>query len=292
MTVSPSWNPIVDLQTLWSYPYARHALLAGTVVAVVAGVVGWLMVHRHQSFLGHTLSLVAYPGAALATTLGFPVALGAYCAVSAAALVAVATEERGDASTRRAAAVTGTIQALALAIGAIVSAASPTFVESTTSLLFGSFLGVTANDLLAVAAVGLVVLVVVATCARPLLLATFDPQAAHAAGLPVRLLSAIEIVVLGIVVASVSQITGSLLVFALLVMPAAAATELTVHLWHQVGFAVGIALVVVWVGIAVAFFAPRLPLGFTITSAGMAAYLLARASKWRPTRRSIARAAA
>jgi zinc/manganese transport system permease protein len=95
----------------------------------------------------------------------------------------------------------------------------------------------------------------------------------------VRFLDATEILVLGIVVAAVSQITGALLVFALLVMPAAAAVQLTTTVWTSIGLSIALGLIVVWTGICTAFYLPHLPLGFTITTAGMALYLLSAA--WR-----------
>jgi len=279
MTPQASWNLFADLSAMWSYPYCRNALIAGSFVAIMAGAMGWLMVLRKQSFLGHTLSLVAYPGAAAATALGIPILFGYYGAVLIAAAVAVSSSSRGLGGERRAAATTGTIQAVALAAGVLLSSLSPSFLESTTTLLFGSFLGVTSTEVLATAIVAVVVLSVLGVCARPLVLTTFDPLAGEAAGLPVRIFDAVEVLLLGVVVAAVSQITGALLVFALLVMPAAAAVQLTTKVWRSVGLSIALGLVVVWAGISIAFYLPHLPLGFTITTTGMALYLVS--SGWR-----------
>ena len=279
MTPQASWNLFADLSAMWSYPYCGNALIAGSIVAIMAGAMGWLMVLRKQSFLGHTLSLVAYPGAAAATALGIPILFGYYGAVLIAAAVAVSSSSRGLGGERRAAATTGTIQAVALAAGVLLSSLSPSFLESTTTLLFGSFLGVTSTEVLATAIVAVVVLSVLGVCARPLVLTTFDPLAGAAAGLPVRIFDAVEVLLLGVVVAAVSQITGALLVFALLVMPAAAAVQLTTKVWRSVGLSIALGLVVVWAGISIAFYLPHLPLGFTITTTGMALYLVS--SGWR-----------
>src|SRR6266508_4431462 len=54
-----SWNPLTDIQQLFTYPFMVNALAAGTIVAVMAGVTGWFMVLRRQTFAGHTLSVVA-----------------------------------------------------------------------------------------------------------------------------------------------------------------------------------------------------------------------------------------
>jgi zinc/manganese transport system permease protein len=117
-------------------------------------------------------------------------------------------------------------------------------------------------------------LIVLAVIARPLLFSSVDPLVAAAAGVPVRLVSATFLLLLGVAVAGASQITGSLLVFALLVAPAATASRLTSRPAFGVGLAVLIALAVTWVGEALAFYSPY-PIGFWVTSLAFAGYLLA-----------------
>src|SRR2546423_12614213 len=91
----PSWNLVSDLRELTSFPFMVNALEAGTIVAVMAAVVGWFMVVRQQTFAGHTLSVVAFPGAAAASLAGLPVAVGYYgvCALTALVLSAVSGPE-------------------------------------------------------------------------------------------------------------------------------------------------------------------------------------------------------
>ncbi len=111
-----SWNPVHDVHELFVFPFMQHALAAGTIVAVMAGAVGWLMVLRRQTFAGHTLSVTAFTGASAAAYAGIPLAAGYYgiCVLGAAALA-------GTAGTRRSlsaeSAATGSVQALALALG-------------------------------------------------------------------------------------------------------------------------------------------------------------------------------
>src|SRR5581483_5501369 len=116
----------------------------------------------------------------------------------------------------------------------------------------------------------------VAVVARPLLFASIDPDVAAARGVRVRLLSVLFLVLLGLTVAEVSQITGTLLVFALLVMPAAAAQRLTARPAAGMAITVGIGLVVTWLGLAVAYFTPY-PIGFFLTPFAFAAYVGAAA---------------
>ncbi|MEI6700708.1 MAG: metal ABC transporter permease, partial [Actinomycetota bacterium] len=112
--------------------------------------------------------------------------------------------------------------------------------------------------------------------ARPLLLATFEATEARAMGIPVDALNVVFVVLLALVVAATSQITGALLVFALLVMPGATAQVLTPKVWRGCAIAVGLGLFIIWVGIGLSFFLPRLPLGFCVTSVGFTAYVVAR----------------
>src|SRR5262249_42692037 len=87
-TAGPNWNPIADLQEMWSFAFMVNAFRAGTIVAVLAGVMGYFMVLRQQSFAGHTLSLIGFPGAAGAVLIGVAPGYGyfAFCLVGALAI--------------------------------------------------------------------------------------------------------------------------------------------------------------------------------------------------------------
>ena len=104
-----------------------------------------------------------------------------------------------------------------------------------------------------------------AVIGRPLLFASIDPAVAASQGVPVRLLGGAFLVLLGLAAAAATQITGALLVFALLVMPAATAQRLTARPALSLALSVGIALGVIWAGLAVAYYSPY-PLGFWVTS--------------------------
>ena len=184
-----SLNPWTDLSTMWSYPYLRNALIAGSIVAIIAASVGWMMVQRRQSFLGHTLAVVSFPGASLALLFALPASVGYYGATVIAALIARQSSDAQTADDRQSNATIGTVQAVALATGLLVISRSSSFLTSTTSLLFGSFLGITSNEVLLIAVVGVVTGVVFIAIARPLLLATFDATEATAMGIPVAALN-------------------------------------------------------------------------------------------------------
>jgi zinc/manganese transport system permease protein len=274
-----SWNLVEDVRQLLLYPFMVNALRAGTIVAVVAGALGWYMVLRRQAFAGHTLAIVSFPGAAAAILIGVSATAGYFIAAIAAAIVIAAVPRSlGGRARSSESAVIGTVQAFALACGALFVSLYGGFLNGLTDLLFGSFLGISSSQVLTLLIVAALALVVLAVIGRPLFFATVDPDVAAARGVPVRLLGTIFLILLGCAAAEVSQITGALLVFALLVMPAATAQQLTTR--PLVSFAVTIALglAIVWLGLAVAYFSVY-PVGFYITTFGFGGYVLAAAGR-------------
>jgi zinc/manganese transport system permease protein len=278
--VNPSlgWNVAHDVDQLLVYPFMVHALEAGTIVAVLAGVVGWFMVLRQQAFAGHTLSVIAFPGAAGASLAGAPALVGYLGACTAGGLALSFVSLRGDRSRAGESAAIGSLQALALGLGFLFVSLYHGVLSDLNALLFGTFLGITQTQVVALLAIAVVCLAAVALAARPLLFASLDPGVAEARGVRVALLSTGFLVVLGLAVAATSQITGALLVFALLVTPAAAAQLITARPVPSLALTVALALAVSWLGLAAAYYSDR-PAGFTITSLAFAVYVAARL--WR-----------
>ncbi|HEX4539151.1 MAG TPA: metal ABC transporter permease [Acidimicrobiales bacterium] len=274
-TTGWSWNPASDVSQLFTYPFMVNALLAGTIVAVTAAVVGWFMVLRRQTFAGHTLAVIAFPGAAGATLIGVAASLGYFAFAVGGALIVAAVP--GSGTSRRGfteeSAVIGTLQAFALAAGFLFVALYKGFLNGVNALLFGTFLGITTAQVWTLFVVGIAALAVLGLIGRPLLFATVDPDVAAARGVRVRLLSVVFLVVLGVAVAEASQITGSLLVFALLVMPAATAQRFTVRPVLGLALSVLIALIVTWLGLVVSYYSPY-PMGFYLTSFAFGLYLV------------------
>jgi len=270
-----------DLSQLFAYHFMVNALMAGTLVAVTASAIGWFMVVRQQTFAGHTLSLVAFPGAAAAALAGAPAFVGyfAACVTGSLALSAVSAGEARSISHESAG--IGAVQAFALACGFLFVSLYHGLLSGLDSLLFGTFLGISDGQVLVLLAVALGVLAVLAAVARPLLFASIDADVARASGVPVRALSVGFLMLLGVAVAATSQITGALLVFALLVTPAATAQLLTARPGRSLALSVGIALAVTWLGLGIAYFSVY-PVGFFVTSISFGFYLLARL--WRAIR--------
>jgi zinc/manganese transport system permease protein len=270
----PTADPVDDLRRMLALHFMVNAFRAGAVAAVLGAVIGWFMVLRRQSFVGHTLAVVSFPGAAAAIWLGVSATAGYFAGSIAAALVIalVPRTPSGRAGSQESA-VIGTVQAFALATGALFVSLYGGFLDSVTGLLFGSFLGVSDGQVVALALVALVVLVVMAVLGRPLLFATVDRDVAAARGVPERWLSLAFLVVLGCTAAEVSQITGALLVFALLVMPAAAAQQLTARPVLGLCLSVALGLAIVWAALAVAFYSTW-PVGFFVSTFGFAVYVV------------------
>ena len=278
-TVRLTWNVVDDVRNALAFPYMVNAFRAGTIVAIVAAGVGWFMVLRSETFAGHTLSVVGFPGAAGAIWLGVAAVWGYFAFCIGAALV-IASIPRGTLrGYHQESAAIGTLQAFALACGFLFASLYGGFASGFKSLLFGSFLGVTNAQVVTLLVVGVGALLVVGAIARPLLFASVDPDVAEARGVPVRLLSVAFLVVLGIAVAEVSQITGSLLVFALLVAPAATAQMVTARPGLGLAVSIVVGLSITWLGLGIGYYSTY-PVGFWITTIAFGGYVVAHLARW------------
>jgi zinc/manganese transport system permease protein len=272
-TVSP--NPIADLRELFTFPFMVNALAAGTIVAVLAGIVGWYVVLRRQTFASHTLSVMAFPGATGAALAGLPTALGYYVACTVGALAIGRFGGGGPSRQQGESAVIGTVQTVGLAAGFLFLSLNQAVLGGPETLLFGTFLGISRGQVLALLLVAIAALITLTALARPLLFASVDREVARAGGVPVAALDAAFLLVLGLAIAATSQLTGALLVFALLVAPAAAAQQLTLRPVAGLVLSVVFALVTIWLALAIAYFSIY-PVGFYVTTIGFVVYVLAR----------------
>jgi zinc/manganese transport system permease protein len=273
-----TWDVVADVRELLHFQFMQNAFVAGTIVAITAGLVGYFMVLRGQTFAGHTLSQVGFPGAAGAALVGVKPMFGvlAFC-VAAAVAIALIPGRRSTSAAFESAAI-GSILAFALALGFFFTTLYSGFVTGAYSFLFGTFLGISNTQVLTVLITGVVVVATLLVIARQLFFASVDADVAAARGVPVRALAVVFLVVLGLAVAAATQITGTLLVFALLVAPAAAAHELSNRPGRALALSVVIAVLVTWIGLAIAYFSDY-PIGFYVTTVAFAAYLLARAGR-------------
>jgi zinc/manganese transport system permease protein len=285
LTAEPrlSWNLIEDVRQLFDFPFMVNALRAGTIVAVTAGVIGWFMVLRRQAFAGHTLAVIGFPGGAGAVYLGLSAQLGFFAFCLVGALLIAVLPRRGASGFSEESAVIGTVQAFALASGFLFVTLYGGNLNGINALLFGSIIGVTNADVARVFIVGVVGLAGIAVIGRPLLFASIDHDVAAARGVPVRLLSISFTVLLGLAAAASTEVTGALLVFALLVLPAATAQTVTARPAASLGLSVALAVVVTWLGLGVAYYSPY-PIGFWITTFAFAVFVAARIATGLRTR--------
>jgi zinc/manganese transport system permease protein len=281
-----TWNLVTDVRQLVEYRFMVNALLAASVVAVMAAVVGWFMVLRGQTFAGHTLSLMSFPGAAAAALVGLPLTAGYFAFCTAGALViAGASSVGGRRAPAQESAIVGTVGAVALAVGFLLLSVYGGVLESLESLLFGSILGVTRAQVLTLAIVSTCVLAGLAVVGRPLLFASLDEPLARARRVPVGALSVAFLSTLGLAVAATAQITGVLLVFALLVAPAGIARELTPRIGAGLALSVLLGLVIAWVGLGLSYFTSYSP-GFYVSTIAVVLYTGARLTRGRLAARS------
>jgi zinc/manganese transport system permease protein len=273
MNAHLSIDPFSDVTQLLTFPFMVHALEAGTIVAILAAVAGWYMVLRRQSFAGHTLAVMAFPGATGAALAGLPISLGYYLACGVAALAMGRSNRTG--SYARETALVGTVQTAGLAVGFLFLELNQNVLGGPETLLFGTFLGITQGQVLALLVLAVAALAVIVLIGRPLLFATIDRDVARARGVPVAALDVLFLLVLGATVAAASQITGVLLVFALLVAPAAAAQQITPRPALGLAFSVVFALLIAWLALGVAYFSIY-PVGFYMTTFGFGLYVLVR----------------
>ncbi len=274
-----TWNVVHDASEVLEYHFMVNGLIAGTIVAAMAGLLGWFMVLRAETFAGHTLAMMAFPGAAGAALVGIPAAWGYFVFCGAGALAIGRFSGEGRRSWSEESASIGAVQAFALALGFLFVSLYSGVLGDLENLLFGTFLGISDGQVLALGAIALGSLLALAALGRPLLFASVDPDLAGARGVPVRRLSIVFLGLLGLAVAATSQITGVLLVFSLLVAPAATAQTITARPGLSLGLTVAIGLVVVWAGLGISYFSVY-PAGFFVASISFGLYVLARAGVW------------
>jgi zinc/manganese transport system permease protein len=281
---SLSRNPVTDLQALFQFPFMVNALEAASIVAVLAAVCGWYVVLRRQVFAGHTLSVLAFPGATGAALIGLPISLGYYIACAAGALTIGASRPKTAHGYGGETAAIGTVQAVGLGLGYLFLSLNHAVLTGFETLLFGTFLGVSQHQVVVLGAIALAAVGLMALIWRPLLFATLDPDVARSRGVPVRILDIAFLLILGLAVAATSQITGVLLVFALLVAPAAAAQQITMRPLAGLGLSIVFALLVAWLGLGIAYFSIY-PVGFFTTTFAFGLYVVVRLTRWLATRR-------
>ncbi|VEG58055.1 ABC-3 protein [Mycolicibacterium aurum] len=225
--------------------FMRNALVGGTIVALAAGLIGYFVVVRNTAFAAHALAHIGLPGATGAVLVGMPVAIGLGVFCVGGALVIGALGRR--AADREVA--TGTVLAMATALGLLFNSLATRSSSTMTNVLFGNLLAITNEQIISFAGLLAVLAASIAVIYRPLLFTSVNAQVADAKGVPVRALSIVFMILLGLTVTMAVQAVGTLLLFALVVTPAAAAIMLTPRPSLAIAISTVINLVAVWLGL-------------------------------------------
>lgn len=286
-TLPFSPNLIQDVHEMLSLDFMRYAFLAGTVLAIVAGLVGYFVVLRHLVFATEALAHVTFTGALLAVIVGSNPLLGLF---GVTILVALGMGTLGTRARARDVEV-GTVLAWVLGLGVLflsiyTSQASGANSTIGVSFLFGSIFGLQAQQAQLITVVGLGATVVLLVIARPLLFASLDPDVAAARGVPVRGLNLVFLVLVALSVALAVPAVGALLNSALLVTPAAIAQRLVTRPFVALLLSPTLALAFTWAGLTIGFYTPY-PVSFLISTLAFVTYVAV--VTWQRLRASFTR---
>jgi zinc/manganese transport system permease protein len=266
-----SWNLFDDFAALFHYEFMVHAFEAGTIVAVVAGAIGYFVVLRSSSFAAHALSHIGFAGATGAVVLAINPIFGllAFTVGSGVAIGALGSRVRGRDVT------IGIVLAWTLGLGVLFISLYTGYATEAYALLFGEILGISTSDVIVTIVAGAITIAALIAIYRPLLFASVDEELAGAKGVPVTALSIGFMAILAVAVTEAVQVVGVLLIFALIVTPAAIAVRFTSRPFAAIGIGVLLALAFTWAGLTIAYYSPH-PVSFFITSLAFGTYLVAR----------------
>jgi zinc/manganese transport system permease protein len=266
-------SPVSSISEMLSHSFMLHAFVAGTAIAIAAGIVGYFLVLRNQVFAADALGHVAFTGALAALAFGVDLRAGLFAATVAVALLLGRLGTRARAND----VVIGSVFAWVLGLGVLFLSIFTTSRSTGNGaggvrVLFGSIFGLDYTQATIAATLALITTIAVLAIARPLLFASIDEAVAEARGIPVRALGYAFLVIVGITTAEATQAVGALLILGLLAAPGAAAQRLTPRPYAALFVSAGIALFSVWAGLALSYFTPRLPPSFSILAVAAGIY--------------------
>lgn len=253
------------------YPFIQNAFIASTFVAIIAAIVGYFLLVRGLTFAGHALSHIGFAGAAGAVLLGLdPV----YGLLLFTILAGIGISILGRVLRERDVAI-GIFLTLALAFGILFLFLYKGYAEQAYSILFGTILGISTLDVFVTVIFSIATLTIILAIFRPLLFSSFDAEVALARGIPVQLLSILFLILVAITVSVSVQVVGVLLIFTLLVGPAATAMQIVKNPYLTIGLAMILGILYSWLGIFIAA-QTNLPVSFFIATFSFGTYSLVR----------------
>ena len=265
--------------TILDYDFMRTAFAAATIVAIVTGLVGYFLVLRGQVFAGHALAHVGFTGATGAVFLGLPPLAGL---VLLTVVAGIGMGFLGERLANRDVAV-GIVLSFSLGLGLLFLHFFTAYATQATALLFGNVLAADTVTVWILLILGIVSLGVLAVISRPLLFASLQPELAAAKGVPGRLFSVLFLAVVALATAECAQIVGVLLVFSLMVGPAATSQRLTTTLGSGLLLSAALALAEAWLGLTLAFYTDW-PTSFWISALSAFVYF-SSTLRWAPIKR-------
>ena len=221
-------NLLVDLQQMLQYQFMQHAFEAGTLVAIVAGIVGYFVVLRRSAFAAHSLSHIGFAGAAGAVLVGVSPVVGLLLFTSVGG---IGMSVLGVRAANRDVQI-GTVLSFMLGLGVLFISLYTGYATEAYSILFGEILGISEMDVRVTAVASIVILCVVVVVFRPLLFASLDEDVAEAKGLPMHMLGIVFMLLVALATSVAVQVVGVLLIFSLMVTPAAIAQRLAKRPWR------------------------------------------------------------
>lgn len=257
--------------SLFHYQFLQNALFAASLVAIVAAVVGYFLLARGLTFAGHALSHVGFAGAAAGLVAGVDPVFGLLTFTILGAIgIAIFGRQLNERDV-----TIGIFLASILGLGALFISLYTGYAERAYSILFGTILGISRMDVLITAIFSVITLLGMAAIFRPLLFSSFDPEVAEARGVPVRSLGLVFLILVAITVSMAVQVVGVLLIFTLLVGPAATAIRLVHNPKKAIAIAIALGLIYSWLGILLAANG-NWPVSFYIAALSFAVYLPVR----------------
>jgi zinc/manganese transport system permease protein len=279
-----SLNLVEDLQVMLSFDFMRAAFVAGTAVAVMAGVVGYFIVLRQQVFAGEQLSHVAFACVLGATLINLNFFAGLFGGTILVALLIGALSGR----VRPRDSEIGVVSAWVLGLGVLflsiyisggIAGTATHTITIGVNTLFGTIVGLDASTAMVMALVGAGITLVMLLISRPLLFASLDPEVAAAKGVPVQALGVLFLILVALSVSEATEAVGALLILTLLVTPAAIARSVCSRPAWAIVLSAGLALSFVWVGLVLAFYV-HAPYSFLMTSLAFGTFVLVEAVAW------------
>jgi len=264
-------NIFLDVQNIWCWSFMQQAIEAGTLTAVVAGVVGYFVVLRRSAFTAHAFSEIGFAGAAWAVLNNVQPIVGLLLGSN---LGGVAIALLGPRAKNRDTQI-GIVLAFSLGLGLLFLSLYSGYASQTYAILFGEITGVSPGQVIETMEASAAILVGMGLIYRPLLFSSLDEDVAEAKGMPMLPLGIAFMVLVAVTVSFAVQVTGVLLIFSLMVTPAATALYLAKKPSRAIVASILIALAATWIGLFLAFYTPY-PVSFYITGEVFAFYLFVR----------------